>query len=153
MRASFNKGDLWGGLAASAVILPQATAFGIALWTPYTGDPAMGALAGLITTIALCLCSALSAGTTGMVSSPTGPTMVLVSGALVSLSANGYSGIDLVSNIAIMVFIAGLLQILIGLTNGGRLIKFIPYPVVAGFMTGSAILMILSQTQLLKRYF
>lgn len=131
-------------------MLPQATAFGIALWAPYSSDPALGALAGLITAISLCFFSGLSAGTTGMVSSPTGPTMVLISGALVSLSASGYSGSGLVTNIAILLFITGILQIIIGITNGGKLIKFIPYPVVAGFMTGSAFLMINSQVTMLE---
>jgi SulP family sulfate permease len=38
-----------------------------------------------------------------------------------------------------------LFQIIIGLSGGGKLIKYIPYPVISGFLTGSAILMILSQ--------
>ncbi len=149
MKISITKGDFWGGLSASAVILPQATAFGIALWLPYSNDPAQGAMTGIITAIALCFFSGLSAGTTGMVSSPTGPTMVLVSGALVTLSAAGYAGSDLVSSISILLFIAGILQVIIGISNGGHLIKFIPYPVVAGFMTGSALLMIHSQLVML----
>ena len=126
-------------------MLPQATAFGIALWAPFSKTPATGAMAGIITAISLCFFSGLSRGTTGMVSSPTGPTMVLVAGALASLSARGYSGAELFINIAFMLLLSGFLQILIGLSNSGRLIKFIPYPVVAGFMTGSAILMINSQ--------
>ncbi|HKK16188.1 MAG TPA: SulP family inorganic anion transporter, partial [Gammaproteobacteria bacterium] len=39
----------------------------------------------------------------------------------------------------------GLFQIVIGIAGGGKLIKYIPYPVISGFLTGSAILMILSQ--------
>ncbi|MCW8933756.1 MAG: SulP family inorganic anion transporter [Gammaproteobacteria bacterium] len=143
------KGDVWGGVSASAVMLPQATAFGIALWAPYTQNPATGAMAGLITAIALCFFSGLSRGTSGMVSSPTGPTMVLVAGALASLYSRGFSTSELFLNIAIMLFLSGFIQILIGLFNGGRLIKFIPYPVVAGFMTGSALLMINSQVVML----
>ena len=149
MQTRFTQGDIWGGLSASAVILPQATAFGIALWAPYNHDPATGAMAGIITAIALCLFSGLSRGTNGMVSAPTGPTMVLLAGALVTLNSNGYEGQDLVSNISIMLIVSGLLQVVIGVSNGGRLIKFIPYPVVAGFMTGSAILMVLSQVHML----
>ena len=119
MLHKITKGDFWGGLSASAVILPQATAFGIALWAPYSSNPALGALAGLITAIALCFFSGLSSGTTGMVSSPTGPTMVLISGALVSLSAQGITGSGLVTHIAILLFVAGIMQIIIGLSNGG----------------------------------
>jgi len=144
-----NKGDLWGGISASAVMLPQATAFGIALWLPFTQNPATAAMAGLITAIALNLFSGISRATTGMVSSPTGPTMVLVAGALASLSSRGITGTELILDISIMLFISGFMQILIGLSNGGQLIKFIPYPVVAGFMTGSAILMINSQIGML----
>ena len=143
------KGDVWGGLSASAVMLPQATAFGIALWAPFSQNSATGAMAGLISAIALCFFSGLSRGTTGMVSSPTGPTMVLVAGALASLHSRGFTGTDLFLNISVMLFFSGVMQILIGLSNGGRLIKFIPYPVVAGFMTGSALLMINSQVIML----
>lgn len=144
-----NNGDIWGGLSACAVMLPQASAFGIALWAPYSQNPSMGAMAGLITAMALSFFSGLSRGTPGMVSAPTGPTMVLVAGALASLSAKGFSGSELFINIALMLIMSGFIQILIGLSNGGRLIKFIPYPVVAGFMTGSALLMIGSQVQML----
>ncbi len=152
MNFQFNKGDIWGGLSASAVMLPQATAFGIALWAPYSSDLSIGAMAGLITAITLCFFSGLSGGTTGMVSSPTGPTMVLVAGALASLHAKGIAGSELMINIAIMLFITGLLQILLALSNGGRLIKYIPYPVIGGFMTGSAFLMINSQVVMLDLF-
>ena len=149
MKHDFTTGDAWGGLSAAAVMLPQATAFGIALWAPYTHATAAGALSGLLTAIALCFFSGLSKGTSGMVSSPTGPTLVLLSGALATMSARGVAPSELAINLAILIFISGVLQIIIGLTNGGRLIKFIPYPVVAGFMTGSAILMINSQLTML----
>lgn len=149
MKIHINKGDIWGGISASAVMLPQATAFGIAVWAPYTQNLSTAAMAGLITAITINFFSGLSGGTQGMVSSPTGPTMVLVAGALASLSQHGISTAELISSIAIMLFISGMMQILIGLSNGGRLIKFIPYPVIAGFMTGSALLMINSQAQML----
>ena len=149
MKHDITTGDVWGGLSATAVMLPQATAFGIALWAPYSQAPAIGALAGLITAVALCFFSGLSRGTTGMVSSPTGPTLVLLSGALATMSARGVSTSELAINLAILIFVSGIFQIIIGLSNGGRLIKFIPYPVVAGFMTGSAILMISSQLTML----
>ena len=150
MKAFFSKGDIFGGLAASAVILPQATAFGIAIWTPYGISAASAALAGLITTIFLCLFSGLARGSIGMVSAPTGPTMVLLSGALVTLSAAGYAGEQLIVLISLLLLISGAMQVVIGISNGGRLIKFIPYPVVSGFITGSALLMVLSQLRLLE---
>ncbi len=146
----FRRGDFWGGLSASAVILPQATAFGIALWAPYHASNASAAMAGIITSLFLCLFSGLSRGTSGMTSAPTGPTMILLAGALASLSSQGYSTEDMAWLLAIILLLSGALQIIIGLSHGGRLIKFIPYPVVAGFMTGSALLMIASQAELLQ---
>jgi len=144
---NFKIGDLWGGLASAAVMLPQAMAFGVALWSQFGGDVATGALAGLIAVAALSLSSGIFAGTCGMVSSPTGPTLVLLGGAMLSLQASGFSADLLPEVLVIILLISGIFQILIGLSNGGRLIKFIPYPVVAGFMSGSALLMILSQLE------
>jgi SulP family sulfate permease len=46
----------------------------------------------------------------------------------------------------VLVVMIGVAQVLIGLTGGGKLIKFIPYSVVVGFMSGSAILMLISQS-------
>ena len=138
-------GDLWGGLAGAAVILPQALAFGVALYAPFGMDPARGALAGLIGAALLCGIAGLVGGTRGLISAPTGPALALLSGACVALQAAGV-GVDRLAGALVAVLAAaGLFQTVIALTGGGRLIKYIPYPVVSGFMTGSAILMIESQ--------
>lgn len=142
---TFRPGDLWGGLSASALVLPQAMAFGIALWSPYTHDPAAAALSGLVAAASLCFASGMAFGTRGLISSPTGPTLVLLSGAIAALAATGLSGEALVTATLLTVALGGLLQMLIGGFRLGHLIKYIPYPVVSGFMTGTAILMIMSQ--------
>jgi len=149
MQSSFRTGDVWGGISASALVLPQAMAFGIALWSPYTHDPAAAALSGLIAAVCLCIASGIFSGTQGLVSAPTGPTLVLLSGTMVVLSAQGLSGGSLVTVLLLTVAMAGIIQLLIGIFQWGHLIKFIPYPVVSGFMTGTAILMILSQNKAL----
>ncbi|MDQ6960232.1 MAG: SulP family inorganic anion transporter [Mariprofundaceae bacterium] len=140
-------GDVWGGLSASALVLPQAMAFGITLWSPYTHDLAAAALSGLIAAACLCVSSGLFSGTQGLVSAPTGPTLVLLSGTIAVLNSLGFSGETLVTATLLTVAMAGVIQLLIGILKLGHLIKFIPYPVVSGFMTGTAILMILSQSQ------
>ena len=139
-------GDLWGGMTASALVLPQAMAFGITLWSPYTHNPAVAAMSGLVAAACLCAASGLLRGTDGLVSAPTGPTLMLLAGAIADLSTDGLAGSDLVTATLMIVAMAGLLQILIGGLNLGHLIKFIPYPVVSGFMTGTALLMISSQS-------
>lgn len=140
-----SRGDIWGGLAASTLLIPQSTAFGIALWAPYTSHPGMAALSGLITAFSLCLLSGLGLGTRGMVSSPTGPTMVMLSAALASFHAQGIGGQSLMEHVLALLLLTGLFQAVIGLSKGGQLIKYIPYPVITGFMTGAALLMLVSQ--------
>lgn len=140
-------GDMWGGMAASAVVLPQAMAFGVALYAPGGFNASQGAIAGLLGAAILCLVSGLFGGTRGLISAPTGPTLVLLGGAVASLLQAGLDSEGLLLNLAVLMICTGLFQIIIGLTGGGKLIKYIPYPVISGFLTGSAILMIMSQIQ------
>jgi SulP family sulfate permease len=142
---SWQSGDFSGGLAAAAVLLPQAMAFGVALYAPAGVAAADGAYAGLLGTALLCLASGLFGGTSGLISSPTGPTLVLLGGALVALIDAGLGGGALFLALAAITVLTGVFQLLIGVSGGGRLIKYIPYPVVSGFMLGSALLMINSQ--------
>ncbi|MDQ6969252.1 MAG: SulP family inorganic anion transporter [Mariprofundus sp.] len=142
-------GDVWGGLSASALVLPQAMAFGITLWSPYTLDPAAAAMSGLVAAACLCVVSGLFRGTEGLVAAPTGPTLVLMAGTIAALAATGLVGDQLITATLLTVLMAGIFQMLVGVLNLGHLIKFIPYPVVSGFMTGSAILMINSQSGVL----
>ena len=85
----FQMGDLWGGMAASAVVLPQALAFGVALLTPFGLDAARGALAGMTGTVIICTAACITGGTRGLIASPTGPTLVLLTGALGAVAAAG----------------------------------------------------------------
>ena len=140
-------GDLWGAIAAIAILLPQAMAFGVTALVQAGADAATGAYAGLVTAAALCLATGLIGGAQGVISAPSGPALVLLTSALAVLSAQGLTGPTLLLGLAVVVAMAGIMQFAIGLSGGGRLIKYIPSAVVSGFMTGSAILMILSQIQ------
>lgn len=139
-------GDLWGALTATAILLPQAMAIGVTLYALAGGNVASGAGAGLITTALLCFAAGLVGGAPGVISAPTGPALVLLAGALAALAAQGLQGPHLMLGLAMVIVLAGVLQFLIGLSGGGQLIKYIPSPVISGFMTGSALLMIKSQT-------
>ena len=137
--------DAVAGIAAAAVLMTQAMAFGIALYEPHIGSASAGALAGLIGAAALSLFSSLSRGTAGMISGPTGPVMALLVAISTALASSGLSGSALVQGLAVVVVMAGGIQVLLGLTGAGRIVKLVPVPVVAGFMTGSGALMIESQ--------
>ena len=137
--------DAVAGIAAAAVLMTQAMAFGIALYEPHIGSASAGALAGLTGAAVLSLFSSLSRGTVGMISGPTGPVMALLVAISTALASSGLSGSALVQGLAVVVVLAGGIQVLLGLTGAGRIVKLVPVPVVAGFMTGSGVLMIKSQ--------
>jgi SulP family sulfate permease len=139
--------DLAGGAAAAMVVLPQAMAYGVALFALAGKDAASGALAGLVGAACLSLISGLIGSTVGLISSPTGSALVLLSGSVIALVDAGLTGERLASALVAVIVLAGLIQMAIAVSGGGRLIKFIPYPVVVGFMTGAALLMIQSQAR------
>lgn len=138
-RFKFTKGDFFGGLTAGIVALPLALAFGV--------QSGLGAAAGLYGAIFLGFFAAIFGGTPSQISGPTGP-MTVVSAATIALflSASTDGSIESVMGAIIASFIlAGLFQVLMGVFKVGSLIKFIPYPVVSGFMSGIGVIIILLQ--------
>lgn len=124
------RGDFFGGLTAGIVALPLALAFGVA--------SGAGAAAGLYGAIVLGLVAALLGGTRMQISGPTGPMTVVFASALVVV------GGDLAVAMA-AVLVGGLVQIGLGLLRAGGLVRFIPYPVVSGFMSGIGVIIVLLQ--------
>ena len=129
-RLSAAKGDFLGGITAGIIALPLALAFGVA--------SGVGAEAGLYGAIILGLLAALFGGTRTQISGPTGPMTVITAAALVSF--NGDFGAVLAA-----VLVAGLLQIVFGLCKLGGFVKFVPYPVISGFMSGIGVIIMLLQ--------
>jgi sulfate permease, SulP family len=136
-KLQFTKGDFFGGLTAGIVALPLALAFGV--------QSGMGAIAGLYGSIILGFLASIFGGTASQISGPTGP-MTVVSAATVAgfIALTGDFQSALPPIIACFV-LAGLFQILMGVIRIGSLIKFIPYPVVSGFMSGIGVIIILLQ--------
>lgn len=124
------KGDLVGGLTASIIALPLALAFGIA--------SGLGASAGLWGAIILGFFAALFGGTKTQISGPTGP-MTVISASIVLLFKDDFSSI-------MSIFaLAGAFQIIFGVLKIGGFVKYIPYPVISGFMSGIGIIIIILQ--------
>ena len=136
--------DLRGGLVGAAVVLPQATAFGVTVFAASLGT-ASGALAGLVGAIILLLVSGGFGGAVGLISGPTGPSMALLGGTAAILAGAGLAPAAIAPALFAVTVLAGVLQGLIALAGGGRLMKFIPYPVIAGLTTGTGLLLIRSQ--------
>lgn len=141
----FRPGDVLGGLAGAAVALPQSMGLGVVLFASMDMSASAGALAGLIGAAALSLTSGLGGYTRGMISAPNGPVTMLLSASLAVLGAHGVSGDGLLVALAVLVILSGLIQLSIGLSGGGQLVKFIPYPMVAGLVSAIGILMMWSQ--------
>lgn len=131
--------ELLSGLTVAVVALPLAIAFGITA----TGTPE-GALVGLYGAIFAGFFAALFGGTPGQVTGPTGPITVVATGVI---AAHGLES-------AFVVFaLAGVFQILFGLCKIGSYIRFIPNPVVSGFMGGIALIIILGELDQVGRSF
>ncbi|GHE57189.1 SulP family inorganic anion transporter [Streptomyces capitiformicae] len=127
------------GLTVAIVALPLAIAFGITA----TGT-SEGALIGLYGAIFAGFFAALFGGTPAQVTGPTGPITVVATGVIAT------HGLEA----AFLAFImAGAFQILFGLCRLGSLIRYIPHPVVSGFMGGIALIIILGELDQVQKSF
>ena len=142
------KGDIFGGITAGIVALPLALAFGIQAFGG-VNDPAaasMGALAGIVGATMLGFFAALFGGTHSQISGPTGP-MTVVAATLVSgaWASSGGSISEVLISMSLTAIFCGLFQILFGIIKLGKYIRYIPYPVLSGFMSGIGVIIILQQ--------
>lgn len=128
---------IFGGLTAGIVALPLALAFGV--------QSGLGAAYGLYGAIFLGFFAALLGGTPAQISGPTGPMTVVTAALLAELFADGSTFADKQGTIVLVFVLAGVLQVVMGFLKIGSLIRFIPYPVVSGFMSGIGVIIILLQ--------
>jgi len=130
-------GDAFGGVTAAVVALPLALAFGV--------QSGMGAIAGLYGAIALGFFAALFGGTKTQISGPTGP-MTVVSAVIVAGEIELYGSLEAAIGTIVATFVlAGILLIIMGLSRIGQYVRYMPYPVISGFMSGIGMIIILMQ--------
>ncbi|MCF2875966.1 MULTISPECIES: SulP family inorganic anion transporter [unclassified Tenacibaculum] len=132
------KGDLFGGITAGIVALPLALAFGV--------SSGLGPSAGLYGAIFIAFFAALFGGTDTQISGPTAPmtavSMVVIAGIL---AANDGDVSRALPTILTVFLLAGLMQIGLGVLGLGKYIRYIPYPVVSGFMTAIGVIILVTQ--------
>ena len=132
------KGDLFGGITAGIVALPLALAFGV--------SSGLGPSAGLYGAIFLSFFAALFGGTNTQISGPTAPmtavSMVVIAGII---AANDGDVSKALPAILTVFLLAGLMQIGLGVLGIGKYIRYIPYPVVSGFMTAIGVIILITQ--------
>ncbi len=129
------RGDLFGGLTAAIVSLPLALAFGVA--------SGAGPIAGLYGAVCVGFFAALFGGTPTLISEPTGPMTVVMTGIVASLTAQ-YPDQGLAMAFTV-VMIAGIFQIIFGVFKLGKYITLMPYSVISGFMSGIGVILIILQ--------
>lgn len=132
------RGDTFGGITAGIVALPLALAFGV--------QSGMGAAAGLYGAIFISFFAALFGGTNTQISGPTAPmtavSMVIIAGIIASNEGDLERALP---SILMVFLLAGLIQVGLGLAKLGQYIRYIPYPVVSGFMSGIGVIIIITQ--------
>lgn len=132
------RGDLFGGITAGIVALPLALAFGV--------SSGLGPSAGLYGAIFISFFASLFGGTNTQISGPTAPmtavSMVVIAGILAVNDGNISKALPIILAVFLL---AGLMQIFLGFIGIGNYIKYIPYPVVSGFMTAIGIIILITQ--------
>ncbi len=128
--------DVIAGITVGAVALPLALAFGAA--SVPNEYAAIGITAGLITAILAGIITGLLGGAGFQISGPTGTMSVILFGLIAG--KYGFTGLFAA------ILVAGIIRLLCGIFHLGKLIKFIPKPVVTGFTAGIALIIALGQT-------
>ncbi|MDH6309585.1 SulP family sulfate permease [Dysgonomonas sp. PFB1-18] len=120
--------DLMSGLIVGIVALPLALAFGIASGvTPEQG---------IITAIIAGFIVSFLGGSRVQIGGPTGAFIVIVYGVVQNHGVKG---------LLIATIIAGVILVLLGIFKLGKVIKFIPYPIIVGFTSGIAVTIFTTQ--------
>jgi SulP family sulfate permease len=136
-RSTVFRGDIFGGITAGIVALPLALAFG--------DSSGLGPTYGLYGAIFIGFFAAIFGGTASQISGPTGPMTVVTTATVISMTAVTGSLETAIPALVATFVLAGIIQILMGVVRLGSLIKFIPYPVVSGFMSGIGVIIVLLQ--------
>ena len=139
-------GDFWGGLAAMLVALPSAIAFGVTIFSPLGPSyAAQGAVAGILGAMALGIIAPGFGGTDRLITAPCAPAAAVLTAVAIGFVAQGIEPTTSLLMLMLIAVIAGVVQILLGLVGVGRMIKYIPYPVVSGYLTGVGLIIVTSQ--------
>lgn len=117
------RADLVAGLTVAIIALPLSMALGIA--SGASPDK------GLITAIVAGFLISALGGSRVQVGGPTGAFVVVIAGVI---ARHGYDGLLLATLMAGVIMIAG------GYAGIGRLMRFVPMPVVTGFTSGIAVI-------------
>lgn len=120
--------DLKAGFITGVVALPLAIAFAIASGVP----PVMG----LYTAVFAGIIGAMFGSSKFSISGPTGAMAVIILAIVHNFGING---------LLLAGFLAGIIQVIFGLLKFGKIVKFIPLPIVSGFTAGIGLIIFVGQ--------
>jgi SulP family sulfate permease len=139
-------GDFWGGLAAMLVALPSAIAFGVTIYSPLgASQAAQGALAGILGATALGLIAPALGGAKRLITAPCAPAAAVLSAFVIEFMHGGGDLASALLMLSMLGLTAGLLQIAFGIVRLGKLIEYMPYPVVSGYLSGVGLYIVAGQ--------
>ena len=139
-------GDLWGGLSAMLVALPSAIAFGVTIFSPLGSEfGAQGAMAGMMGAAAMGLVAAIFGGTPRLISAPSAPAAAVLTALALQMVQFGNDAASVILSLFLVALLSSLIQLSFGVMRLGELIKYMPYPVVSGYLSGVGLIMVLGQ--------
>jgi sulfate permease, SulP family len=147
------RGDVAGGLTAAVVLLAIEGSYGLIAFARLGPEQAqLGFVLGVCTAALSSAATAAAGGKGPLLSGSSAALALLVPtliGALVGdprfLAADGQPRVPLLlAFIAFGVVLAGVMQVLLAASKLGGLVRYVPYPVHAGYMNGVAVLMVMA---------
>jgi SulP family sulfate permease len=148
-------GDVIGGSVGALIAVPIILSCGVVSYQSI--EPAFvtaGISAAFVAAVAASVVSVLFGGTPLHVSSPKTTHAAILSGLIANVAihhsfSDTYGGdrapAALMTICFLTLLVSGATQVLLGASRMGALVKFVPYPVLAGFINGFAIQIILAQ--------
>lgn len=129
------------------VTLPSAIAFGVTIYATIGGYyGAYGAISGILGVAAIGIIASLLGGTNRLISAPSAPAVAVLSAFSITYVAKDFGPDMIFVMLMVVALLAGVFQILFGLIGLGKLIKYMPFPVVSGYLSGVGLYIIASQT-------
>jgi SulP family sulfate permease len=134
------KADIIAALSVAAIALPFAIAVGIASVPEgvAASEQLVPPVMGMVTAIMGGLLVSLLGGSKFQIGGPSGVSIAIL---YLIAAEHGYVGLSLAT------LMAGVIIIMMGVTGLGAIVKFIPFPVTAGFTTGSALIIATAQVR------
>jgi SulP family sulfate permease len=129
------KADAFAGLTNAVVVLPQGVAFAMIAGLP--------PIYGLYTAMIIPVIAALFGSSFHLISGPTTAISIVIFSAISQFAEPGSS--HYIELVLVVTFLAGVIQLIMGLVRFGSLVNFVSHSVIIGFTSGAAILIATSQ--------